>query len=284
MIDDLQITILADNALFNRDLLAEHGLAILVEAGGRRILFDTGQGRVLAGNAAALGCALDTLDAIVLSHGHYDHTGGLAQVLQLGGKPRIFMHPAALSPKFAKRDRPPHRDIGMPDASREALGAIGGRLVKTASVTEVAPGVWCTGEIPRTRAVESSFFLDESCRETDPLADDQALFIETRNGIVVVTGCAHAGLVDTLDCVAQLTGQKRIFAVIGGFHLMLSESEAWEAAGNALIRREVQWMAPAHCTGFGAQAYLRGRFHSRALEAGAGRRLEFKSAVTQTVS
>jgi 7,8-dihydropterin-6-yl-methyl-4-(beta-D-ribofuranosyl)aminobenzene 5'-phosphate synthase len=132
--------------------------------------------------------------------------------------------------------------------------------------------------------VESRFFLDPDCRETDPLADDQALFIETRNGIVVVTGCAHAGLVDTLDRIAQITGQERIFAVIGGFHLMLSESDAWEAAGNALGRREVQWMAPAHCTGFGAQAYLRGRFHSHALEAGAGRRLKFRSSVSPAVS
>ncbi|MDR3698129.1 MAG: MBL fold metallo-hydrolase [Candidatus Sulfopaludibacter sp.] len=276
MIEDLQITILADNAIFNRDLLAEHGLAILVEAGGRRILFDTGQGRVLTANAAALGCALETLDAIVLSHGHYDHTGGIAQVLQLGGKPRIFAHPAALGPKFAKRGQPPHRDIGMPDASREALGSAGDRLVTTESVTEVAPGVWCTGEIPRTHAAESGFFLDPACRELDPLIDDQALFVETCDGIVVITGCAHAGLVDTLDRVAQITGQDRIFAVAGGFHLMLSERDAWEAAGNALGRREVQWIAPVHCTGFGAQAYLHARFHSRAIEAGAGRRLEFR--------
>lgn len=280
MIGRLQITVLADNSVHAPDLIAEHGFSLLVEAGGRRILFDTGQGRALSENARALGLPLDGLDAVVISHGHYDHTGGLTAVLDAGNPPAVYLHPAALEAKYSRRKQPPHRYIGIPEAARRALNGSGARLAPTRSATTVAPGIWCTGQIrhPAPAAQpESGFFLDPGCTVPDPLADDQALVIETGRGIVVLAGCAHAGLIETLDHVARLSGRDEILAVIGGFHLFQGSAGAWEAAGDALERRQVEIIGPCHCTGLGAYAYLRGRFASRVWDGGCGARLVLES-------
>ena len=276
MIERLQITVLADDHVAAPNLLAEHGLSMLIEADGRRILFDTGQGKVLRGNAGARGIRLSGLDAVVLSHGHYDHTGGLAALLQENSPSAIFVHPAALHPKYAKSDGKPHRSIGIPESSRQALSAVHDRIVWTQSAIEVVPDIWCTGEIPRLPANEQTdtgFFLDADCRDPDPLNDDQALFIETRPGIVVITGCAHAGIVNTLDRVSALTDRDDICMLAGGLHLARATNQQLEASADAIGRRNARVLAPCHCTGMGAHSYLRARFPSLVQDVGVGTRL-----------
>lgn len=278
MIGSLRITVLADNYAAAPNVLAEHGLSMLIEADGRRILFDTGQGRVLSDNLSALGISLDPLDALVLSHGHYDHTGGLPAVLSEFRTGAVFVHPAALERKFAWRERPPFRSIGIPAHSYEALKGVQDRVVWTRAATEVVPGVWCTGEIPRKRQDEPRarlFFLDEEGREFDPLLDDQALFLETKRGLVIVAGCAHAGVVNTVEHICRLTGRDELHALIGGLHLGRASQEQLEETGNALDRVHCRMLAPCHCTGMNAHAFLRTRFHSLVQDMGAGSRLVF---------
>jgi 7,8-dihydropterin-6-yl-methyl-4-(beta-D-ribofuranosyl)aminobenzene 5'-phosphate synthase len=273
MIKRLRVTVLADNCLAARDLLAEHGLSMLIEADDRRILFDTGQGKVLPANADALGICLSPLDAVVLSHGHDDHTGGLAGLLREVSPAAIFLHPAAMQPKYAKSENPPHRSIGMPESSRQALDAVQDRIVWTRSATEVVPGIWCTGEIPRLPVngqTAAGFFLDADCREPDPIADDQALFIDTTSGLVVIAGCAHAGIANTLDRVSTLAGRTEGLALAGGLHLGRATHKELEASANAIGRRNFQILAPCHCTGMGAQSYLRARFQSLVRDVGVG--------------
>lgn len=273
----LRITVLADNQPGAPGMLSEHGLSFLVEADGRRILFDTGQGAALAANLSRLGIPLDPLDALVFSHGHYDHTGGMDRVAEVCAPRRIYLHPAALARKYARRSGSPPRSIGMPAASRRALNEMRHRVVFTNSLTEVCPGVWCTGEIPRLpgRGPEPCFFLDEEGTAADPLLDDQALFVETGSGIVVLAGCAHAGVEATLDHVCRLTGRPAIRALAGGIHLKGAPEQAWEEVAAVLERRRIQALAPCHCTGLEAQSYFRSRLPTMIRETGAGSALIF---------
>lgn len=281
MIQELKITALTDNYVAGPNLLAEHGLSMLIEADGRRILFDAGQSRVALHNAETLGVSLTRLDAVVLSHGHYDHTGGLADLLPERSPAALYLHPAALEPKYARSERPPHRPIGVPKSSRQAIEAMGARVVWTDSAAEVAPGVWCTGAIPRApgngQAV-ADFFRDAECRAPDPLEDDQALFVETSEGLAVVAGCAHSGVVNTLDRVCALRGRSEVFALIGGFHLGSASRDEMEAAVQAIERRRCRVLAPCHCTGLGAQARLRARFPGLVRDVGVGTRIILGSA------
>jgi 7,8-dihydropterin-6-yl-methyl-4-(beta-D-ribofuranosyl)aminobenzene 5'-phosphate synthase len=161
------VTVLADNCVAARDLLAEHGLSMLIEADDRRILFDTGQGKVLRANADALGISLSPLDAVVLSHGHYDHTGGLAGLLREVSPAAIFLHPAALQPKYAKSENPPHRSIGMPESSRQALDIGPGPDRLDAVRHRGSARRLVYGRDPATPVngqTGTGFFLDADCR------------------------------------------------------------------------------------------------------------------------
>jgi 7,8-dihydropterin-6-yl-methyl-4-(beta-D-ribofuranosyl)aminobenzene 5'-phosphate synthase len=182
MIRRLRITAIVDNRAHREGLLAEHGLAFFVEADDVRILFDTGQGNALGHSARELGIPLDRVDAVVLSHGHYDHTGALAEVLERAAAAAIYVHPAAVEPKYARNALPPHRYIGIPAPGLFALEAASRRIVWTETTQTIASGVTVTGEIPRRTASEDiggPFFQDLDCETPDLIPDDQALILET---------------------------------------------------------------------------------------------------------
>jgi 7,8-dihydropterin-6-yl-methyl-4-(beta-D-ribofuranosyl)aminobenzene 5'-phosphate synthase len=273
------LTILVENSVHTRGLKAEHGLAVLIERGGHRVLFDTGQSDLVLQNAAALGCSLDALDAIVLSHGHDDHTGGLAAVCRRSPDARVFLQPAAMEAKFSANTAGSARNIGMPEAGRQAATSAGKNLVLTRSCEEVIEGVFVTGEIPRQTDFEDvggRFFLDECCQQPDPLEDDQALFFETPDGIVVLLGCAHAGAVNTLLHIERLTNGKRFHAVLGGMHLLNASPARLNATIEALRRWNVSRFVPMHCTGLAAVARLWEMFPGCCAAAGVGSRFVFE--------
>jgi len=259
MIDALRITVLSENTARGAGLLGEHGLAFWIEADGRRILFDTGQGKVLRQNARQLDVPLQDAEMVVLSHGHFDHTGGLTDVLDSGARPDLYLHPAGLEKKYHREKKPPHRSIGIPELDEQGLRRRVGTLTWTREPTELMAGVHVTGEIPRRTSFEDTggdFYLDEACTEADPLVDDQALYVETPAGLVVVLGCAHAGVVNTLEHIAELSGSRSMLAVLGGMHLVRATNERLGATVAAFERFGVQKVGAAHCTGMRATAFL----------------------------
>ena len=259
-----RITVLCENTASQKGLLAEHGLAFWIEHNGRNILFDTGQGYCLKHNAHALNVPLESTEAIVLSHGHFDHTGGLVDALTAANLPPVFLHPMALTPRYVCRDGE-RREIGMPQPAEELLSDRV-RLVMTKKPTEVFPGIFATGTVPRFTDYEDSggpFFFDRDCSEPDTFPDDQALYYETSAGTVVVLGCAHAGIVNTLQYIRNLTDNVPIYAVLGGTHLVAASEERIDKTIAFLQELQVQRLHPAHCTGFVAMAQLWQAFPDR---------------------
>jgi 7,8-dihydropterin-6-yl-methyl-4-(beta-D-ribofuranosyl)aminobenzene 5'-phosphate synthase len=278
MISQLTITVLSDNVVREPDLLGEWGWSVWIEADEHRILFDTGAGRVLEHNARHLHVPVESARFLVLSHGHYDHTGGLVAALSRDQRPELWVHPAAFQPKFLRREHGPARAIGLPGLNPEGARMRARQVHWTTAPAEICGGVWVTGEIPRDNSFEDvggSFFLDEACRRPDPLVDDQALCIETAHGLVVVLGCCHAGVVNTLEHIRQLRPGAPIRALIGGMHLVRATPERMERTLEALAAFDPQLIVPSHCTGWGPVMELARRFPGRVQESAVGRRFRF---------
>ena len=274
MIQGIRITTLVENTASGMGLLAEHGLAFWIEYADKRILFDTGQSDILIQNAKVLGIDLSEADAIILSHGHYDHTGGLAAVLDIAVKAKIYLHPAAIEPKFSQKASGA-KSIGMPEIARKAIG--NRRVIRTETPTQIFPGVKVTGQVPRINEFEDvggAFFLDKNCRKPDELLDDQTLFIESPKGLVVVLGCGHAGVVNILHYIAKLSGEKRIYAVIGGMHLLNISAKRVEYTIDAFRQYDVQRIGPAHCTGIKAVERFKSVFSKECFACSVGTRIE----------
>jgi 7,8-dihydropterin-6-yl-methyl-4-(beta-D-ribofuranosyl)aminobenzene 5'-phosphate synthase len=272
-LQQLKITILVENSAGGRGLLGEHGLSFLIEANYFRILFDTGQGMTLFHNAQRLGISLQDLDAIALSHGHYDHTGGLPALLEQCPSADLFLHPAAIQPKYSNRE-----NIGSPIANKEILQAEGRRLIWTEAPTEIVPGVYVTGTIPRKHPLEDTgevFWCDPEKQSVDSLPDDQALFLQGPEGWVIILGCAHSGVINTLDYIAQLTRHTQFHTVLGGMHLLKASEERIQATAAALAKYKVQQLGANHCTGMKALTFLWHKFGERCFDCRVGTRLLF---------
>ena len=274
----ISLTILAENTARGAGILGEHGLAYWIDTGTHRVLFDTGQGLALLNNAAVLGIDLAQADAIVLSHGHFDHVGGLEAALAVARQAALYLHPRAVEHKFTGTNPATARRISVPFVETEEFLHDERRVYAGRVPVEVVPGIWATGEIPRLNDYEDTggpFFLDPALTFPDPLLDDQALFFNTRDGLVVVLGCAHAGVINTLAHVSRLTGRDSIHTVLGGMHLESASPRRLEQTFSALRRFDIQRLGPAHCTGWQAIARFQQEFPIHCFQCAAGTRLSW---------
>ncbi len=263
----LRITTLSENTAGRVNLLAEWGLSILVETDNVNILLDTGQGISAGYNADMLGIDLSKIDKIVLSHGHSDHTGGLREMLRKMRKEvEIIAHPDIWAAKYSRRQGQKDRYAGIP-FQRLELESLGAIFNLTAKPTKIADNIMTTGEIPMVtefEEIDAPLFIKEGTGwQPDKLFDDQALIINTEPGLVVILGCAHRGIINTLYHAQQLTGVKQIHTVLGGCHLIsASEERIWLTIA-ALRELDVQRLGLSHCTGLPAAVIIAQEFGDR---------------------
>jgi len=257
----VRITTLSENTA-QANTIGEWGLSILVETDSCKVLLDTSTSISAAYNADLLGIDLSIVDKIVLSHGHYDHTGGLRDVLKRAKGVEIIAHPDIWAPKYAQRGEF-RRYIGIP-YRREELEGLGASFNLTGEPVEISSEIMTTGEVSMStdyEEIDSMLCVKEGEQLIpDPLADDMALIIRTGQGLALITGCAHRGIINTVRHVQKLTGGEHIHTIIGGTHLMFSSADRIGKTAAELKELGLTRLGVSHCTGFHPAAALAKEF------------------------
>jgi 7,8-dihydropterin-6-yl-methyl-4-(beta-D-ribofuranosyl)aminobenzene 5'-phosphate synthase len=274
----------------NNSVLAEHGFASLVTVytggGGRCLLFDFGfSAHGAAFNADALSLDLSNVEALVLSHGHPDHTGGFRNIskkLKRSGL-EFVAHPAAFRSNRCQKITQDFK-ISFPAFTRENVRRAGAIFVESEGPRELLDGMALfLGEIPRLTAFEkvgTTFCYEDNGQDRlDLIEDDTALVFNVKGkGLVVLTGCCHSGIINTVKYAQKVTGVNEIFAAMGGFHLSGADSDLVVApTATALLELNPRYVVPAHCTGRAASDYIRDKMPDRFLLNMSGTRLTFSS-------
>lgn len=244
------VTVLVDNFL-TAPQQAEHGLALAVRHGENMILFDTGSGSALLPNLRLAGIGIKEFTHLVISHGHYDHTGSLADILT-DFRGTVYYAPGCTAPHWSLHPGVPPRNIAMTERNKAALQSYP-RKQEISRFTEIAPGIWLTGPIPRISGEDCGgpFFLDEEGKERDIIADEQAMLLSDGT---LIQGCCHAGIINTIRYCQQWVPAIPVRNVIGGLHLLHASPERLQETAEFLKEFEV---TPLHCTGEAASLHLR---------------------------
>ncbi len=275
---DVRVTVLAENSVvvpFN--VIGEHGFSAFVETPDFNFLFDTGQGKALVNNALALKKDLSSIKFLYLSHGHYDHTGGMENLLKIKSPLTVYTHKDAFLKRYWSKNNVKIY-VGIP-FSKAYLESLGANFVYEKEFREIEKGIYSSGEVERKTRFEK---IDEEMKVEnengelvqDQIWDDFSLAIDTSKGLVVILGCAHSGIVNILNHFINKTGKKEIYAVIGGTHLGFATDEQINATLEVIDKYNIQKLGASHCTGLEVGAKLYNKLKDRFFFAGVGSVLE----------
>ncbi len=275
-VDFIKIYVLAEDfAGYSSRFWAQHGISFLLELHrGNRvdfILFDTGTHHIpLLNNAHLLRLDLSKVRSIVLSHSHYDHTGGMIGVIKEIKDAKIFAHPDIFKESFAMDDEP--RYIGPPANMKEEVLKYGGMWELSREPVEILPGVWTLGELRQEereefeRMKDTKVFMKKNGKLVpDYMEDEMGLVVNLKEGIVVIGGCSHPGIIGMTRRAIEISGEDNVLAVIGGFHLVNASDERIEKTAKEFLKIGVNDIYTGHCTGLRAECtfykYFGKKFH-----------------------
>ncbi|MBO8158333.1 MBL fold metallo-hydrolase [Thermosyntropha sp.] len=273
-----KITILVENTTPVPGLTGEYGFAALIERNEKKYLFDTGSKDALFNNARFLGIDLNEVSELIISHGHFDHTGAVLPLVRDYQIKKIYAHSGIFVSRPVFLGDGNFREIGCAFKKEEVLN-LGVELIWTDEFTEISPGIFVTGEIPRNNRFEDvggPFKVKiENNIANDVLPDDMALVIDDKDGLVIISGCAHAGMINTIDYVVQKTGRSIIKAYIGGTHLITASKERIDRTIESLNNYHIEKIIVCHCTGFYAASLLYNALGDRIIKGETGMSFTF---------
>ncbi len=269
----MKITIVVDNYVSKRGFIAEHGFSLLLETESEKILFDTGQGYALKHNLDLLGIKLSDIDKIILSHGHDDHTGGLHFFIDESIFPMIIAHPDVVYEKF-KISKGKKSSIGLKfDLSRFK------NVMYENGLMNLSKNIIFSGEVPEENQWELEetvyFRLKNDFLEKDPFTDDISLYIRTSKGLLVITGCAHSGIINIINYGMKVSGEKKLYGILGGMHLKNASQKRIKQTISKLSEFNPSFISVSHCTGFDAGVMLKEAFSNKVVFTSAGDEFEF---------
>ena len=273
----MKVTVIVDNIIspeIKKPLLAEHGLSLLLEVDDYKILLDSGQSNIVTHNLALLGVHPNQLNAMVISHGHYDHTGGVPHILRQRANPiNIYAHDEIFKRRYAV-NKNGTRYIGIPFLQAESL-SLGAQWNFHTKPIEIIPNLWFSGTIPRNTDFErgdSRFVAQDKNQQKfqDKLLDDTVLYYISKTGLIVISGCAHSGFINIIERGLALTGSTRLAGWIGGTHLGASPQKQQKETIQALREYNPEFIFTSHCTGFSIMAELQREFGAKFMPAFVG--------------
>lgn len=269
---ELTLYFISNDRVYTPGFIGEHGNSILVKTPKSKILFDTSQGFGLVNNSRIMDIDLKDLDAVVISHGHNDHIDGLKALLKAGEYENldIYGHKEIFSKRY-KVYNDYEEYIGS-SHSKEELEKLGGNFIFNEKTIEISENIYLSGPVPREyedtlNKTHFKILNGEKCE--DRYIDDQSLIIDTKKGLVVLFGCAHAGVINTIHYVRD-TFDKNIYGLFGGLHLLNSPMEKIEEVFNFIEDFGVEVIGFNHCTGEKAINYFKENFKGKVFETSTG--------------
>ncbi len=270
----MKFRFLMENKTDGPGCVAEHGLSVYIEAKGRKLLFDAGPSERFVENAKHLGVDLKQVDAVIISHGHYDHTGGVPAFCEINRSAPVYIHKNAFYETYGLENGEWEKETCGIRWTEEQKEAVESRLVRTDGVTRLSEEILISGTIPEIRGYEptETFYrrLENGRYEPDPMDHEQILVIREPEGLYVFSGCSHRGVVPAVRYARELFGGERIAALIAGMHLYSAEKAMREKVIAQILSEEMDLVVPVHCTGIDAICDLKNALGEKCMAAAAG--------------
>lgn len=272
----MRFQFLMENKTEGSGCIAEHGLSLYIEAQGRKLLFDTGASSLFLKNAQYLKVDLEEVEALIISHGHYDHTGGVPDFCRLNKIAPVYVHQGAFYETYGKKQGQMEQVTSGIRWSDQERSQIDPRIVRTKGAVWLSENIVISGTIPIAKGEEptETFYrkLRDGTYEPDPMDHEQFLAIREPEGLYVFSGCSHRGVIPAIRYARELFDGERIAVLVAGMHLYSAGAEMRKKVVNQILSEQMDLVMPVHCTGIDAICDLKAAMGEKCIAATAGSR------------